>query len=234
MRARAAFVAAALAAGLASPAAAQGGPPRAVAPTPPSPTGRPLHVAVYGTAGVFTATARDSFEAILDTRSGRDLGAGAQLAWLSGPLRGLFVQVDLSRFEQTGERVFVHEGEVFPLGIPLTVSLTPVEVSGGLRIMPSRRRAGRVESGPVAYFAGGGIGAVSYTESDDEEDASDTFTAYHVMGGADVRVWKLLQVGGEVRYRWVPDGLGAGGVSDAFNETDLGGATFRVRIGIGF
>ena len=54
------------------------------------------------------------------------------------------------------------------------------------------------------------------------------------MGGADVTVWRMLQIGAEARYRWVPDGLGIGGVSDAFNETDLGGTTFRVRIGVGF
>jgi hypothetical protein len=54
------------------------------------------------------------------------------------------------------------------------------------------------------------------------------------MAGADVRVWSVIHAGGEVRYRWVPDGLGVGGVSDAFNETDLGGTTIRVRIGVAF
>jgi hypothetical protein len=47
-------------------------------------------------------------------------------------------------------------------------------------------------------------------------------------------VWHVLQIGGEARYRWVPDGLGGGGISGEFNETDLGGSTFRVRIGVGF
>jgi hypothetical protein len=54
------------------------------------------------------------------------------------------------------------------------------------------------------------------------------------MGGADVRVWGPLFVGGEARYRWVPDSLGVGGVSEAFTEKDLGGTTFRVRIGVSF
>jgi hypothetical protein len=189
---------------------------------------------VYGTAGLFTPTAKDSFEAILDKTSGVDLGAGAQIAWQSGALRGLFVGVDVSRFEETGQRVFVHEGDVFPLGIPLTLSLTPIEVTAGYRVAPTRRRAGRVTPGRAAYFAGGGIGTLGYSESDDEGDVSERFTSYHVMGGADVTVWGPLTVGGEARYRWVPDGLGAGGVSDAFNETDLGGVTFRVRIGVAF
>ena len=200
----------------------------------PSPTGRTLRFAVFGTAGLFTATAKDTFDAILDTRSGTDVGVGAQVAWQSGTLRGLFVEFDASRFEETGERVFVHEGEVFPLGIPLTIGLTPIEVSAGYRFTQARRTRSGVVASPVALFGGGGVGSVGYAETDDDGEISERFTAYHVMGGADVTVWKALQIGAEVRYRWVPDGLGAGGVSDAFNETDLGGSTFRVRIGVGF
>ena len=98
---------------------------------------------MFGTAGLFTATAKDTFDAILDTRSGTDFGVGAQVAWQSGALRGLFVEFDASRFEETGERVFVHEGEVFPLGIPLTIGLTPIEVSAGYRLEPGAPDAQR-------------------------------------------------------------------------------------------
>jgi opacity protein-like surface antigen len=199
-----------------------------------SPTGRTLRFAVFGTAGLFTATAKDTFDAILDTRSGTDFGIGAQVAWQSGTLRGFFVEFDASRFEETGERVFVHEGEVFPLGIPLTIGLTPIEVSAGYRFNQARRTRSGVVASPITLFGGGGVGSVGYSETDDEGEISERFTAWHVMGGADVTVWKALQIGGEARYRWVPDGLGAGGVSDVFNETDLGGSTFRVRIGVGF
>jgi opacity protein-like surface antigen len=203
-------------------------------PAPPSPTGRTLRFAVFGTAGLFTATARDTFEAILDTRSGADFGVGAQVAWQSGTLRGLFLEFDASRLEETGERVFVHEGDVFPLGIPLTVALTPIEVSAGYRLNQVRRTRGGVVASPLAFFGGGGVGSLGYSETDDEDEISERFLAWHVMGGLDVTVWKALQIGAEARYRWVPDGLGAGGVSDEFNETDLGGSTFRVRIGVGF
>jgi hypothetical protein len=211
---------------------ARGGTGRA--PGPPSPTGRAVRVAVFGTAGLFSATARDSFEAILDTRRGTDIGAGAQLAWQTGRLRGLFVEVDASRFEATGERAFVHEGEVFRLGIPLTIGLRPIEVSAGYRLNAVRRTRAGVVASPVAYFLGGGVGSLGYSERDDADEISNRFTAYHVMGGADVTVWRVLQIGAEARYRWVPDGLGVGGVSESFNETDLGGTTFRVRIGVGF
>jgi hypothetical protein len=214
---------------------ARGVTPSQRAAAAPSPTGRSLRLSAFATAGLFKATATQTFDAVLDTDSGRDIGFGAQVAWQSGRLRGLFVEAGMSRFEATGERAFVHEGEVFPLGIPLTITMTPVDLTAGYRVAPRRRgRDGRVRVSPVAYFAGGGVGSLAYREADDEEVLTDRFTSYHVMGGADVTIWRYLQVGGEVRYRWVPDGLGAGGVSDAFNETDLGGSTFRVRIGVGF
>ena len=200
----------------------------------PSPTGRLLRVAVFGTAGLFTATANNSFEAVLDTDSGTDVGVGAQIAWQAGTLRGLFIEVDASRFEETGERAFVHEGEVFPLGIPLTIGLRPIEVSAGYRLNPVHRTRTGVVASPIAWFAGGGIGSVGYSETDEDGEISNRFLAYHAMGGVDVTVWQVLQIGAEARFRWVPDGLGTGGISGEFNETDLGGSTFRVRIGVGF
>jgi hypothetical protein len=41
-------------------------------------------------------------------------------------------------------------------------------------------------------------------------------------------------VGVEYHHRWVPDALGTGGVSEQFNEDDLGGGTFRFRVIVGF
>ncbi len=196
--------------------------------------GRALRIAAFVTAGRFTATATDSFEAILDTTSATAIGGGAQIAWQSGRLRGLFVEVDASRVEETGERAFVHEGEVFRLGIPLTIGLKPLEVTGGYRLNRVRRTRGGVIASPIAYFAGGGIGSLGYREADDDGVLAERFTSYHVMGGADVTLLRHLLIGGEARYRWVPDALGLGGVSEAFNETDLGGPSFRVRIGVAF
>ena len=189
---------------------------------------------MFGTAGLFTATAKDSFDAILDTRSGTDVGVGAQVAWQSGTLRGLFVEFDASRFEETGERVFVHEGEVFPLGIPLTIGLTPIEVSAGYRFTQARadaQRRGRLARRLVRRRRRR-LGRLRRDGRRRRDQRAVHCLPRHGRGRRDV--WKALQIGAEVRYRWVPDGLGAGGVSDAFNETDLGGSTFRVRIGVGF
>ena len=62
----------------------------------------------------------------------------------------------------------------------------------------------------------------------------ESFTSYHFLGGVEVPLWKFLGVGAEYHHRWVPDALGTGGVSAEFNETDLGGGTFRFRVIFGF
>ena len=123
------------------------------AQAPPSPTGRTLRFAVFGTAGLFTATAKDTFDAILDTRSGTDVGVGAQVAWQSGTLRGLFVEFDASRFEETGERVFVHEGEVFPLRHPADHRPDAHRGLGGLSTQPGAADAHRRGRLPLAFSA---------------------------------------------------------------------------------
>jgi hypothetical protein len=48
-----------------------------------------------------------------------------------------------------------------------------------------------------------------------------------VFGGLEARIWKRIGAGLEVQYRGVADALGDGGLSEAFNETDLGGAAVR-------
>src|SRR5689334_25309882 len=73
--------------------------------------------------GRLSQTARDSFTAILGTSSGQVFGAGAELALRNG----LFVRADVSYFQDEGERVEMIDGEVVPLGIPVTLSLTPIE-----------------------------------------------------------------------------------------------------------
>ena len=61
------------------------------------------------------------------------------------------------------------------------------------------------------------------------DDVDDTFNGYHLLGGAEYKITRWLGVAGEASWTTVPDAIGESGVSDAFNETDLGGATFRVQ-----
>lgn len=210
-------------------------PPRRPVRVGPDRIARPepmVRARLSGHVGFTSFTASDSFEAVLDTSSGPTYGGGGGL--LIG--RHLFVDVQVSRFSADGERVFVTDDlEVFPLGIPTTVSVTPVDVSAGWRFVPGPPRAGappRRGFRPIP-FAGGGLGVVQYRETADfaepGDDVSDSFGSYHVLGGVELPFTRTFGASLDGLYRWVPDALGEAGVSKAYGETDLGGFTFRVR-----
>ena len=78
--------------------------------------------------GRINFTAADSFDVILGEPSGTIFGGGARVGL---PLGGLFVDVGAWRFRGEGERVFVFEGQEFPLGIPVEITVTPLELSAG-------------------------------------------------------------------------------------------------------
>jgi opacity protein-like surface antigen len=175
--------------------------------------------------GRLSQTSGDSFTAILGSSSGQVFGAGAELAFRSG----VFVRADVSYFRDEGERVELIDGEIVPLGIPLTLSLTPMEFSGGYRFSAiTLGRRGRVRLVP---FVGGGLGVVRFREETDEEhpdeEMSDGFTSYHLLSGLDVPLGRRVAIGVELTRRWVRDGLGSGGISEAFGETTM---WTRVRV----
>jgi opacity protein-like surface antigen len=182
--------------------------------------------------GHLSQTARDSFAAILGNSSGQVFGAGAELAFR----QGFFVRADVSYFRDEGERVEMVDGEIVPLGIPLTLSLTPIEFSGGYRL--SAVRFGRRGQVALVPFVGAGAGVVRFREETDDEhpdeQTSERFTSYHMLVGLDVPLGKRVAIGGELTRRWVRDGLGSGGISEAFGETDLGGTTMWTRVRILF
>lgn len=207
---------------------------RTPAPQPAAGSREPaLRANVLFLLGMQWLTARDSFDAILDTHSGLVFGGGGEVALRSG----LFVRGDVSRFRKTGERVLVANGQVFRLGQPLTVTLTPIEFTGGYRFFTQRRPAARGGLRLLPY-AGGGVGVVRYREESESdrsgETISDSFTSYHVLGGVDVPFSRMFSAGAEIQQRWVPDGLGAGGASQAFGETDLGGTSVRAQFRVHF
>lgn len=192
-----------------------------------------LRINVLFHIGTQWLTAKDSFDAILGSHSGIVFGGGAEVAHRSG----LFVRGDVSRFREEGERVFVSNGQVFPLGQPLTVTLTPIEFTGGYRFF-THSRAGARRGPRLLPYAGAGVGVVRYREASDsdrdDETIEENFTSYHVLAGVDVPFSRMFSVGAEFLHRWVPDGLGEGGVSQAFGETDLGGNSIRAQFRVHF
>lgn len=205
-------------------------PAHAQRPAPARRQADPISVRGFATLGLITFTAQESFDAVLDAHAGGIFGGGGQVLLP----RGIFVQVSASRFKQEGERVFVGPSQqVFDLGIPLHLTITPIELTGGWRYQ------GRGRRGPwrLVPYAGAGYTSVRYQETSDFADSSenvdDWFGGFHVLGGAEYRATRWMAVGGEVAWSSIPDAIGAGGVSAAFQEDDLGGTTIRLKISIG-
>ena len=199
--------------------------PRTTSAAPPP--SRSVEIGGYGMFGNISFTAADSFDAILGEPSGPIYGGGARVGL---PWGGLFVDVGAWRFQAEGERAFVFGDEVIPLGIPVEVKVTPIEISAGWRF--------RIRRMPkLIPYAAGGFTSMNYQETSDfstpDEDVDETFTGYHVLGGAEYKITRWLGVAGEASWTTVPDAIGDGGVSAAFDETDLGGTTFRFKITIG-
>jgi opacity protein-like surface antigen len=208
-----------------SDAVAQAKPrPRRPPPAPlPPPT---LEIGGYAMVGVMNFTAADSFDVILGKPSGTIYGGGARVGL---PLGGLFVDAGAWRFRGEGERVFIFEGREFPLDIPVEITITPLELTAGWQF--------RFRAAPrFRPYLGGGLTSYRYEESSEfaigAENVQERFSGYHVLGGAEYRIARWVAVGGDVTWATVPDAIGIGGVSAEFDETDLGGTSFRVKITI--
>ena len=207
----------------ADPVAAQSRP----RPRPrPGPQSRSVQIGGYGMFGLMNFTAVETFDAVLGESSGNIYGGGASVGL---PLGGLFVEVGAWRLKQVGERVFVDHSEVFRLGIPVTVTITPLELTAGWKFRRLNRR--------LVPYAGAGVTVYGYKEtssfSTPSEDVDERFNGYHVIGGVEYKVMRWLGLGGEVAWTTIPDAIGTNGVSKAFGDTDLGGTSLRAKITIG-
>jgi hypothetical protein len=124
--------------------------------------------------------------------------------------------------------VFVANGEVFRLGIPTTITLTPIEVTGAYRLRPLWR---------FVPYAGAGFVRQGYEETSrfaaTDEDVSESHNGFNLTGGAEIRLWRWVSSAIELRYRSLPDAIGKAGVSSEFGEDDLGGTGVRVKILVG-
>jgi opacity protein-like surface antigen len=181
--------------------------------------------------------ASETFDAVFGGSSHPFIGGGAQVVIGTH----VFADVTMSRFRKSGERVFHFDGESFPLGIPLTVSITPIEFTAGLRVPVGA-------NGAIAPYVGGGFGSYKYKETADfaatGDDVALRRSGYLVVGGSEFRVheWVILTADvqytrvpdvPEVQYSRVPDVLGLGGVSEQTGESNLGGVSARFRVMIG-
>ena len=197
---------------LAAPAAAQ---------DPPSLAIRPF---VMATEQSFAAI--DTFGAVFGKTYFPFFGGGVQVVVHDR----FFAELTASRFRQTGERAYRSGGQVFKLGIPLTATITPFEITGGYRF-----HLGRMER--VRPYVAAGFGSYSYQETSTFADAGDNVDTRHsglvVNGGAEFRLQRWVSLAADVQYSHVPGILGQGGISQQAGETDLGGVAARFKLVIG-
>ena len=180
----------------------------------------------FADVGSTTFTAAESFTAVLGSARGAVFGGGVEAIF---PQR-VFMTVRASRFRRSGERVFLFGRERFGLGIPTTVTVTPVELAGGYRFDYGWR---------VVPYAAAGVGWHRYEETstfaDGADNVRDRFVGYQVAGGAEIRLARWIGTAVEAQWSTVPDALGGdpNGVAREFQESDLGGVTVRVKLVIG-
>ena len=122
----------------------------------------------------------------------------------------------MERYEETGQRVFVFNDQVFELGIANTVTLTPIHISVGYR---------EVANPSLVGYLGAGVGWYTYKEesafADPQENVDEQAVGYHVLGGVETPILPWFWLGGEFQWAYVPNVLGDQGVSALLEEDDL-------------
>jgi hypothetical protein len=169
-------------------------------------------------------SAKKSFDAIFGRSFEPFYGGGVSLVLRDG----VWVDVAVSRFEKTGQRAFDNNGQTFSLGIPLTIAITPIEVSGGYRFRTRPR---------LWTYLGAGVGSYGYDESSSDaiavENVSVRHTGFLVVGGVEGRVQKWISLAGDVQFTRVSGILGTAGISKDVGENDLGGIAVRFKVIVG-
>lgn len=186
--------------------------------------------------------ATKTFDAIFGETTARFWGGGVQVTMWRGRVYG---ELGASRLwkknaELVGQRVFVSNGSVYRLGIPLRSTIKPVELTGGYRFDVVHPR--------IIPYLGGGIGSYRYTEQSDFAEASENVDVSHRGGifdvGVEMRVHRWIGVAVDAHYTHVPGILGEGGVSGQFandtqsaaeakRERNLGGWAGRFKVVVG-
>jgi len=178
----------------------------------------------FATLDYMFFAAHDSFDALFGASSYPFFGGGAQVIFA----RHFYVSGQYEYFQKTGERVFVSNGEVFPLGIKDKVTIEPFTATFGYRL----RSADRF----VPYF-GGGVGVYQFKETSDfaegDENVNENYTSYHALAGVEYGAAKWLFAAFEVQYTGVPNSLEAPGVSAEFDEKNLGGLSLQFKVLVG-
>jgi len=178
----------------------------------------------FAQIGGIRFTASDSFDAVTGSAWGIMYGGGAQVGFSNG----LFFQGSYDRYEETGQRVLVADNQIFELGIDNVITFTPIQLVVGYRQPASTKTMG---------YVGAGAGWYRFQEeaafSEPGDNVDETKPGFVVLGGVEYAVTPWLWVGGEGQWTYIPEILGKDGISEAFEEDDLGGFTIRLKLSFG-
>jgi len=143
--------------------------------------------------------------------------------------KAYFVDLTISHMSKAGQRAYINNGQVFRLTIPLRVTVTPVEITGGYRF--------RFRKSRIIPYVGAGIGSYSYGEIADFAQPGDDVDLRHsgfvMMGGLEFRLTRWVAVTGDGQYSSVPGILGRDQLSKDAAEDNLGGIAARLRVILG-
>lgn len=192
----------------------------------PRPKRPPIGLRAYAAVDFDQLAAKQSYQAVVGSSHVIAYGGGVDIldVW-----QRVFIRGAVTHGSRSGSRVFVDNGQVTSLGIPITISWTPIELGGGWRFKPTRSRFH-----PITPYVGGAFVALDYKETSQGAEAGDNVSSFlpgaEGFGGVEFGILKHLAVSAEAQYRTIPNALGSGGVSQDFNEKDAGGFTARVMI----
>lgn len=200
-----------------------GSTPAQTSPASTGPTSHAVAFRPFFLATIQDFTAHETFTSAFGQDTFPFYGGGVDMVFR----HGIFLDVTVSHFKATGERAFVFNGQTYRLGIPLTVTESPVEVSAGYRFREWHR---------IRPYAGGGVGSYSYSETSDSSDSGEnarmTHAGYLLVGGGELRVTSWVALAVDVEWTHVPGILGKAGLSQG-SDNDLGGVATRFRVIIG-
>lgn len=184
----------------------------------------PIGVRVFAAVDAEHMLAKQSFAATVGTATLFGYGGGVDVVNLNGG--GLFFRAAMSIMSKSGTR----SAGTISNGIALQVRMLPIDLGVGWRFNHVTR------ANAVTPFVGGGALLLHYSETtpagDSSDNTSSTFVGFEGFGGVDLLLGSSITVAPEVDYRSLPGAIGSGGLSQLFNESNLGGLAFRVTVGV--
>lgn len=159
--------------------------------------------------------AEQSVDAVFDGDSASMVGAQIEAQLQSG----LFFGLSYETGDLDGKRVVLVPG-----GPPIQTNIDET-----LEVEPLRGTVGWMfrKDEVLAPIVGAGFTSLSWSEEGGGESVSGSDTGFHALAGLRYQ-WTRFSIGGEVQFSSISGAVGDAGVTEFFNEDDLGGTSIHV------